>query len=87
MRPHPISSTKFLYHRPHILQETKKILSIKFNPKFFKNKYMFIFINYQMKKIDTDIRDSTSYPIFKKRVLEIIRPHHNRILKFSALLF
>ena len=37
-------------------------------------------------KKDAHIRDSTSYSIFEERILEFIRPWHNSILKFLALL-
>ena len=42
-------------------------------------------INYQI-KIDTNIRDSASYPLYKEPVLEIIRSCPNSILRFPALL-
>ena len=53
--------------------------SININHNVFKNCWQFSLTIIEWKKLDSNIRTSPSSTLFKKKILEFIRPHPNRI--------
>ena len=58
--------------------KVKNVPLMKVNHNFFKNKY-FPSTIIEWNKLDANFRDSLSHSIFKKRILEFIRPSPDSI--------
>ena len=80
----------YLYHlipKPSTLYSTRNsedLLSIKANHSFFKNTF-FPSTIIEWNKLDSNIRCSPSYKLFRKRILEFIRPQPNSIFNSLTL--